>query len=117
MDVEYPGFGTIVVDGTRYDHDVVVEDGAVRARSKKPSKPYRGQYGHTPLSQDEDIPWSRPRLIIGTGYSGRLPVMPEVYDRARSAGVELVTLPTAEACTLLGDLDAGEVNAVLHVTC
>jgi hypothetical protein len=117
MDVEYPRFGTIVVEGTTYDHDIVVEDGVVRARSKKPSKPFRGQFGHTPLSADEDIPWSKPRLVVGTGFSARLPIMTEVYDRARDAGVELVTLPTAEACALLNTMAPGDINAVLHVTC
>jgi hypothetical protein len=117
MDVEYPGFGTIVVDGIRYDHDVVVEEGAVRKRKKGPSKEYRAQFGHTPLSAAEDLPWSKPRLIVGTGYSGRLPVMADVGDAAAEAGVALETMPTAEACALLRMLDAAEVNAVLHVTC
>ena len=43
MDVDYPGFGTIVVAGKRYDHDVVVDAGEIRERKKKPSKPYRSR--------------------------------------------------------------------------
>jgi len=117
MDVEYPGFGIIVVEGTRYDHDVVVEDGVVRRRKKGPSREHRGRYGHTPLSAAEDLPWSKPRLIVGTGYSGRLPIMDEVATTAAEAGVELKTMPTADACALLRTLDAAAVNAVLHVTC
>jgi len=27
MDIEYPGFGKIVVKGKTYDHDVIMEDG------------------------------------------------------------------------------------------
>jgi hypothetical protein len=118
MDIVYPGFGSIVVDGDRYDHDVVVEDGVVRPRTKGPSKPYRARYGHTPLSADETIPWSAPRLVIGTGASGRLPIMPEVAEAALEHGVELTLLPTAEACKLLRSLDeAAQVTAILHVTC
>lgn len=117
MDVEYPGFGTIVIAGKRYDHDVVVEAGEIRARKKKPSKPYRSRYGHTPLSIDEDIPWAAHRLVIGTGASGRLPIMSEVVDEAEARGVDLIAIPTADACRLLAGVDASEVCAILHVTC
>lgn len=117
MDVIYPGFGAIVVDGDRFDHDVVVEAGRVRPRKKGPSKPYRNRYGHTPLSADESIPWSLPRLVVGTGASGRLPIMPELWEEAKVRGVEVIAVPTSEACQLLGPIDEGEVYAILHVTC
>ena len=117
MDVEYPGFGVIVVDGVRYEHDVVIEDGAVRARDKAPSKSAKARFGHTPLSAGEAIPWSKPRLIIGSGYSGRLPIMDAVMDAADAEGVTIEILPTADACAVLRDLDGAHVNAILHVTC
>lgn len=117
VDVAYPGFGSIVINGIRIDHDVVVEAGRVRPRKKGPSKPHRNRYGHTPLSSDESIPWSLPRLVVGTGASGRLPIMPEVWEQARIRGVELIALPTAEACQVLTSIDEGEVYAILHVTC
>ena len=44
-------YGSIEIDGRRYDHDVIIERGGVRKRSKKPSKPYRDAYGHTPLQE------------------------------------------------------------------
>jgi hypothetical protein len=56
VDVDYPGFGAIVIDGKRFEHDVVVEAGHIRRRKKGPSKAFRDRYGHTPLSPDEDIP-------------------------------------------------------------
>ena len=117
MDVDYPGFGTIVIDGQRFDHDVVVERGRIRRRKKGPSKPYRSQFGHTPLSADEDIPWSAERLVVGTGASGRLPVMPEVWAEAEAREVELVAVPTEAACRLLGPIASDDVCAILHVTC
>jgi hypothetical protein len=117
MDVEYPGFGVIVIDGARYEHDVVVEAGRVRRRKKAPSKAYRSRYGHTPLSADEDIPWSSSRLVVGTGASGQLPIMPEVREEAKLRGVELIAIPTSEACRLLEPVDGSDVYAILHVTC
>jgi hypothetical protein len=117
VEIEYPGFGVIEIEGDRYEHDVVVEAGGIRGRRKGPSKPYRIRFGHTPLSLDEDIPWSGPRLVVGTGASGRLPIMPEVWEEARVRGVELITVPTSEACRLLSPMDQGDVAAILHVTC
>ena len=117
MNVAYPRFGTIVVDGERFDCDVVLEAGRIRPREKGPSKAYRSRYGHTPLSPDEDIPWSPPQLVVGTGASGQLPIMPEVWEEARVRGVEVIAVPTSEACELLRPIESDEVYAILHVTC
>jgi hypothetical protein len=110
-------FGVIEVDGQTYDHDVVIDRGEVGKRRKGPSKPHRDRYGHTPLSADEVIPWGGDRLVIGTGAHGALPVMPEVFAEARRRGVEVVAVPTQEACQLLGDVEPRDVRAILHVTC
>ena len=117
MDVRLVAFGTIEIDGHRYDHDVVIEHGQVRKRKKGPSKAYRDAFGHTPVSMDEAIPWSADRLIIGTGASGALPIMPEVLEEAQSRGVEVVMRPTAAACEALAAEDGPNVAAILHVTC
>ncbi|MGH8928828.1 MAG: MTH938/NDUFAF3 family protein [Acidimicrobiia bacterium] len=117
MKIEYPRFGEIVIDGERFDHDVVLEAGRIRRRKKGPSKVYRDEFGHTPLSLDEEIPWSAPRLVIGTGADGRLPIMEEVREQAKARGMELLELPTAEACQALRSTRRKEVNAILHVTC
>jgi len=117
MDARLLAFGRIEIDGRQFDHDVVIDHGRVRRRRKGPSKAFRERYGHTPLSLDEAIPWSGNRLVIGTGASGQLPVMPEVLDEARRRGVAIVAKPTAEACELLADTDADAVTAILHVTC
>lgn len=110
-------FGVLEVEGQRYEHDVVIDAGQVRERRKGPSKRYRDHYGHTPLSVAEDLPWGGDSLIIGTGASGSLPVMPEVGREAQRRGITITAVPTREACRLLADLDPSEVRAVLHATC
>ena len=89
----------------------------MRKRKKKPSKPYRDEFGHTSLSADEELPWGGERLIIGTGAYGLLPIMPQVLEEARHRGIDLTALPTEDACRLIAGLDLDEVHAVLHVTC
>jgi len=110
-------FGVIEIDGERFDRDVVIDRGRVGKRRKKASKPLRDRYGHTPLSLLEPIPWDCRRLIVGTGAGGALPIAPDVEAEARRRGVDLVALPTEEACALLADADLRTTNAILHVTC
>jgi hypothetical protein len=110
-------FGSIEVEGRQYNNDIVIDGGQVRKRKKKPSKSYRHQFGHTPLSADEELPWGGDQLIIGTGAYGSLPVMPEVLEKARRRGIDLTAIPTEDACRLIASLEPGEVHAILHVTC
>jgi hypothetical protein len=109
-------FGSVEIDGVRYEHDVVIDRGHVRKRQKKRSKPFRDAFGHTPLSDAEDIPWQCRTLVIGTGVDGALPVMEAVEREAAARHVELVVLPTGEAIVALGRADK-RTNAILHLTC
>ena len=109
-------FGRIKINGEKFSKDVVLDQGQIRKRRKKPSREFREQFGHTPVSVKEEIPWQCKRLVIGTGIDGRLPVMDEVRLEAQRRGVELVICPTPEAVQVLKD-NADETNAILHVTC
>jgi hypothetical protein len=109
-------FGALTIDGKEHSKDVVLDRGHLRKRDKKPSRPFREQFGHTPLSVEEDIPWKCKRLVIGTGMDGRLPVMEEVITEAQRRGIQVVVRPTSEAVRLLEE-DPEETNAILHLTC
>src|SRR5215472_9579739 len=108
-------FGSICIDGVTYEHDVVIDRGQVSKRKKKLSKKFRGEFGHTPLSLEEKIPWKCRRLVVGTG-TGALPVMEELKREAKRRKIELLILPTVRAIQVL-ERDSTETNAVLHVTC
>ena len=117
MKMKLVTFGKIDIEGQHYDYDVVIEKGKIRKRKKRSSKAYRTQFGHTPLSAEEEIPWHGKKLFVGTGAYGSLPVMPEVYEEARKNGVKIIAMPTVEVCELLEKLKPSDVNAILHVTC
>ena len=117
MNIKFIQFGEIEIDGVLYKEDVVIDSGTVRPRDKGPSRKHKARFGHTPLSAKEDIPWNCQRLIIGSGAQGQLPVMKKVHKRAEEKGVELVILPTPEACEQLTIADPNHPNAILHVTC
>jgi hypothetical protein len=94
---------------------VVIDCGEIRNRKKAPSKRFRDEFRHTPLSVEEKIPWKCHRLVIGTGAYGRLPVMKELKREAGRRHVELIIVPTSEAIRLMEKESAA--NVILHVTC
>ena len=53
-------FGSIQIDGSTYEHDVVIDRGEISKRKKKLSKKFRDDFGHTPLSVEENIPLEMP---------------------------------------------------------
>ena len=114
MKVDHYSFGEIVIDGEVYTKDLVIEKGKILKRDKKKSKSLKAEYGHTPLTAEENIPWSRRRLIIGTGMYGKLPIAPDVRDAARKNHVSIETMPTEKAIAHIND---DETNLLLHLTC
>src|SRR6266851_1900952 len=109
-------FGSIQIDGSTYEHDVVIDRAEISKRKKKASKQFRQEFGHTPLSVEENIPWKCRQLVIGSGACGRLPVMQEVRREAERLKIKLLVLPTPEAIKVL-EQDQKDTNALLHVTC
>ena len=109
-------FGSIQIDGSTYKHDVIIDRAEIRKRKKKPSKKFREQFGHTPLSIEEEIPWKCRQLVIGNGAYGRLPVMQEVRREAERQKIKLLVVPTLDAIEVL-KREPKDTNAILHVTC
>jgi hypothetical protein len=115
MQFEEFSLGSIRIDDIAYEHDVLIDRGAVHKRKKKSSKKFRDDFGHTPLSAEERIPWKCRRLLIGTG-TGALPVMDEVKLEATRRPVELLIVPTAQAIEVPKRAPR-DANAILHVKC
>lgn len=117
MNARFTGFGRLRIDGTVYTEDVLIVNGTVTPRVKEASRALKKQYGHTPLSEHEPIPWECRVLIVGTGTRGMLPITAGFHAAARERGVKLVTARTEEACRLLNEADTATTNAILHLTC
>lgn len=117
MKAQLVASGEIQIEGKRHGHHVVIDGGRISRRRKGASKAFRDQFGHTPLSAAETLPWGGQRLIVGTGANRRLPIVQDVRAEAERRGVRIAALPTAEACRLLADMRSEDVHAVLHVTC
>jgi hypothetical protein len=114
MVVNALSFGSVTIDGETYSKDIIISSGEVKKRKKGGSKKFRDEYGHTPLSVDENIPWKCKHLIIGSGHSSALPVMEKVYKKAHKKGVKIAEMSTPDAIKHVNDPDT---NLILHLTC
>jgi hypothetical protein len=93
-----------------YTRDVVIDRGRVGKRKKKPSRKFREDFGHTPLSIEEKLPWKCRRLIIGTKLW-----IPSCNEGGQARG----TPPTSRVAKAIIELakQPEDTNAILHVTC
>ncbi len=112
------GFGWVIIDGKKFENDVVVlMDGSVVKRDKNLSRDKKAKYGHTPLTRKELLPLleGRPDLIIiGTGQNGAMPITPKA-EKILNANISFIG-PTQDALDWIRK-DGRKAVALLHVTC
>ena len=105
--------GQIVIDGRFHSRDVII----------LPERVLGGWWrkeGHALHPEDlEAVFEAAPdTLIVGQGVYGRMRVTSETRQALRAAGIELVALPTGEACETYNTMreeGAGAVAAALHL--
>jgi hypothetical protein len=112
--IEEYGFGRIAIDGRAYTSDVII-------RPDRVFSSWWRQEGHqlAPTDLDEVIAARPEVLVVGTGYSGLMRVLPETETYLAEQRIQLVVERTADACqTYNRFLRAGRnVVAALHLTC
>jgi hypothetical protein len=111
-------FGSITIDGSTFDHDVVLRlGGKVKKRKKKLSKRVYGT-SHT-ISLDEAkhvYEDGAERLIVGAGQYGNVTLSDEAADYFERKGCEVELEPTPAAVRTWNDA-RGAVIGLFHVTC
>lgn len=114
MVVESYEFGRIVIDGVSYSSDIIIFPTRVRSG-------WWRKRGHELNPEDiEEILEERPELlIVGTGYNGRMEVLPETKRILEENGIKLIEARTQDACRMYNEeAKAGrKVCAALHLTC
>jgi hypothetical protein len=119
--LESAGFGWLIADGRRYDHDIIITtDAQIIPRPKHLSKKYGGW--HTVLGPEEvesALAGNPEILLVGCGHFGVLPIRPETRLLLAQRGVrlELATIPKAMARYTELAQEGKRVAAILHVTC
>lgn len=106
-------FGRIVVDGQAYQRDVILLPDQVISD-------WWRQEGHALRAADlQAVIAARPQvLVVGQGAFSQMRVTSEARQALQEAGIELLALPTEQACQAYNELRQEKAaGAALHLTC
>jgi hypothetical protein len=106
-------FGQINVDGKEYTNDIIIVPAGLMDK-------WWRRTGHELSTEDiQPVLDAHPEvLIVGTGASGMLRVLPEVKDTLSEKGIELIIETTQEACKVFNEISTKrKAAAALHLTC
>lgn len=106
-------FGKIVIDGRSYSKDVILLPDRVI------SNWWRNEGHKLSMNDLDDVLAAKPQgLIVGQGAYSRMHVPGQIETELQLEGIELIVLPTSEACKKYNQLSGeGIYAAALHLTC
>jgi len=118
--IDGTAFGSITIEGTVFEHDVVIRaNGPVTKRKKKLSKAIYGT-SHTISLQEAEYVFAQgahvDRLIVGSGQYGNVQLSPEAAAYAERRKCRVLLLPTPAAIEAWNSA-GGNVIGLFHVTC
>jgi len=111
--IESYQFGLIGVNGKEYSADIIIFPDSVRSD-------WWRKEGHELCLEDiAEVITEHPEvLVVGTGASGLMKVLPEVKQAAQAQGIKLITETTDKACDTYNQLCRSQkVVVALHLTC
>ncbi len=114
MKIEKVGFGWIIIDGKKYEQDVLIlATGEILNRYEN----FSGNNHEFSIEEAKKLLNPKPEvIIIGTGQSGFLKVKEETIEFLKSIKVRLIALPTPKAIEIFNKLK--EIKAaIFHLTC
>lgn len=111
MHIDSYSFGVMVVDGRRFNHDLIIFPDRIM-------DDWGRKEWHLLQWEDlEDIVEFKPDvLIVGTGESGFMKIADEVFVRMKVEGIQLIAYKTKEALKVFNEMKGKKVGA-FHLTC
>lgn len=113
MHIDSYDFGHIVIDGKSYRQDLLIWPGKIKADW------WRARSHLLQLDDLAEVLDANPEvLVVGKGEPGHMQVDRDLAAFLKGKGIELVAVPTREACRIINSL-AGKrrLAAALHLTC
>ena len=113
MKVDSFSYGSIVISGTTYDHDVIIFPDRVESPwvREEEHRPHIGEFAGIVKAEPEV-------LVIGTGYAGVISIPDQIRNYLTSKGITVHVEKTAAAIDRYHSLLGREkVVAALHITC
>lgn len=114
--IEKYDFGKIIINGERYERDVIVTS----ERVVEPS--WWRREGHKLFLEDirEYVEEHRPEVVVvGTGYYGYMKVQEDVVKYMKEKEIDLIAVPTGTAVKLFNKYseEGKRVLGAFHLTC
>lgn len=111
VNIDSSYFGNIIVDGRKFDHDIIV-DWKGNVQKKQSSHEFSRRDLQDLLLKDPEV------IVIGTGTAGMMKVDPSAEVEARMNNVELIVAPTTGAIKEFNKyVKRKKTVGVIHVTC
>ncbi|MGB9722558.1 MAG: Mth938-like domain-containing protein [Chloroflexia bacterium] len=114
MEIESYDFGRIVIAGRTYTSDLILLPDRVLPN-------WWRREGHELHPDDlKEVLEAHPQvLVVGTGYVGRMRILPQSEALLSVQGIRLIAQDTRAACRTYNELHraGGQVAAALHLTC
>jgi hypothetical protein len=111
-------FGSITVDGTSFNHDILINlAGQIKKRKKKLSKQIYGTSHTLSLAEAEHVYQDgAQQIILGSGQFDQCRLSDEAESFFKQKDCEVNILPTPEAINAWNQAQ-GQVIGLFHITC
>jgi hypothetical protein len=120
MKIDSTEFGSITINGTVYDHDVLVHlSGEVARRKKKLSKKHYGT-SHIISLEEAEYVYEKgcDTLVLGAGQYGNVKLSPEAAEFFGKHHCRVILEPTPEAIKTWNKTSKqARTVGLFHVTC
>lgn len=116
--IDGTSFGSIVVDGKKFDHDILIRmSGKIKKRKKKLSKKIYGS-SHTISQEEAEYVFEQGchKLIIGCGQQNCARLSEEAQQFFERLGVICIQQPTPQAIETYNQIDDEKIG-LFHITC
>ena len=106
-------FGLVVINGEKYTSDIIIFPDRVRTEW------WRKSSHELCLDDIVEVLTEKPEvLIVGTGESGLMRVLPEVKQAVETRGIRLIVETTDKACHTYNQFCHSRMAvAALHISC
>jgi hypothetical protein len=111
-------FGSIIVNDTKYDHDIIITlERKVIKRKKKLSKAVYGTSHKVSLDEIKYVYQDKSEgIVIGSGQYGAANLSDEAGEFLRSKNCQVILKPTPEAIQEWNNTE-GKWIGLFHITC
>ena len=112
-------YNWVSVNGTTYNTDIIIHaDGSITERDEFFSAPYKNDYFHVPLSEDEleFVPEEKPeKVFVGCGYKAMLPLTPGAKELLQPYNP--VARSTQDVIQMINKETSDRFVAIIHIKC